>query len=207
MPELEPSEEISRLSDLMPASARMMTKLASKPQQITPLEVPVAVPWKRDYKITINFDLWSQIPLEQRDLLLLRSVSKLERTKWLKLEWPQGVVAAGAFGTIFELFQGDAIGVLVAGGLSALAANQIWRSQWGMKAELRADEEALRVAGRRGYSKGEAAKALLDGIETVAKLEGRSGFNFIELVRSQNLKAIAGASPVGIPQRYRDSDE
>lgn len=207
MPELDRSEEISRLLDLMPASTRMMTKLASKPQQIVPLEAPVAVPWKQDYKIYINFDLWSQMPVEQRDLLLLRAAAKLETTKWFKLEWPQGVVAVGAFATIFELSQADAIGVLVAGGLSALAANQIWRVHRGVKAELRADEEALRVAGKRGYRKAEAAKGLLNGIESVAKLEGRSSLNFIELVRSQNLKAIAGVSPVGIPQKYRQNDE
>ncbi|WP_084639812.1 DUF3318 domain-containing protein [Geitlerinema sp. PCC 9228] len=207
MPEIDPSEEISRLLDLMPASARMATKLVSKSQQIVPIEEPVALPWKRNYQILINFDLWSEIPLPQRDLLLLRAVAKFEGTKWFRLEWPQGVVAAGAFGTIFELSQGDAIGILVAGGLSALAANRIWRAQRGVKAELRADEEALRLASRRGYSKVEAAKALLDGIATVAKLEGRSSLNFMELVRSQNLKAIAGVSPVGMPQRYRDSDE
>ncbi|HEY9655303.1 MAG TPA: hypothetical protein V6C50_07410, partial [Crinalium sp.] len=70
--------------------------------------------------------------------------------------------------------------------------------------ELDADEAALRVAQRRGYEEPEAARHLLSAIEAVAEIEGRS-LNFIELLRSQNLRSIAGVSPVGVPDRARQS--
>jgi hypothetical protein len=44
---------------------------------------------------------------------------------------------------------------------------------------------------------------LLTAIEAVGKIEGRSGLNFSELIRCQNLKTVAGLSTVGIPENYQ----
>ncbi|MCF3424469.1 DUF3318 domain-containing protein, partial [Escherichia coli] len=68
---------------------------------------------------------------------------------------------------------------------------------------LNADEAAIRVAQRRGYTETEAAEQLLSAIETVAQLEGRPSLNFTELIRSQNLRALAGLSPVGVPNALK----
>ena len=63
---------------------------------------------------------------------------------------------------------------------------------------------AIKIAQRRGYNETEAAEHLLGAIEAVARLEGRSGLNFTDLIRCQNLRAIAGLSSVGVPQRIKD---
>jgi hypothetical protein len=69
--------------------------------------------------------------------------------------------------------------------------------------ELDADEAAIKVATRRGYNATEAAKNLLEGIEEAAQLEGRSSLNFTELIRCQNLKAMANLSPIGVPDAVK----
>ena len=102
---------------------------------------------------------------------------------------------------MLELFQGDAVGTVVAGGLTAIAGTQIWRVNRTLERELDADATAIRVAQRRGYSESEAARYLLAAIETQAKIDRRPGLEFMELVRCQNLRAIAGISPVGIPNK------
>jgi predicted Zn-dependent protease len=102
-----------------------------------------------------------------------------------------------------ELVQGDAVGVVVATGLSAIASTQIWRSTRSSQSELDADAAGIKVAIRRGYTESEAAQHLLFAIEAVAQIEGRSGLNFTELIRSQNLRAIAGLSPVGVPDTVK----
>lgn len=94
------------------------------------------------------------------------------------------------------------MGVAVAGGLSAIAAFRIWRTNKSQESELNADAAAIRIAQRRGYPEAEAAQHLLSAIEAVAKIEGRSGLDFTELIRCQNLRAIAGLSPVGMPESY-----
>jgi hypothetical protein len=203
---MEPTTEIRRLLDLMPASGRMMTKVVSKREQPQVITSPFPLPWQPERRILINFDLWSRLPQPQRDLLLLRTVGWLTAVKWFKPDIYQGVVLAGLLGATVEIIQGDAVGTLVAGALSAIAGNRIWRTYRSSQSEVSADEAAIRVAQRRGYSETEAAKHLLSAIEAVAKIEGRSSLNFLELVRCQNLRVIAGLSPMGIPEIIKDQD-
>jgi len=198
---MNPEPEIQRLRELMPASGRMLVKIASKPQQSRVLDVPFPPPWQaKSRPIYINFDLWRQLSKAQRDLLLLREVSWLLGIDWFKPDWYRGLVLAGAIGAVGELSQGDAVGFLVAGGLSAIALRQIWRGIRSSKKEIEADAAALKVAQRRGYNPTGAAEVLLSGIEAVAKIEGRSSLNFQELIRCQNLKAIANLSTVRVPE-------
>ncbi|MEH2232344.1 MAG: DUF3318 domain-containing protein [Nostoc sp.] len=200
---MEPNVEIRRLLDVMPASGRMTTKIVSKPEQAKVIDASFPQPWNQARPIYINFDLWRRLTKPQRDLLLLQMVSWLTGVKWFKPDIYQGMVLAGLLGGFLEAAQSDVVGVAVAGGLSAIAAFRIWRTNKSQESELNADAAAIKIAQRRGYSEVEAAQHLLSAIEAVAKIEGRSSFNFTELIRCQNLRAIAGLSPVGIPESYK----
>ena len=201
---MEPTTEIRRLLDLMPASGRMLTKIVSKREQTKVIDYAFPLPWQQERRISINFDLWRRLSQPQRDLLLLRTVSWLTAVKWFKADIYQGVVLAGIVGTVVEIVQGDVVGTVAAGALTAIAGTRIWRNNRSSQIEVEADEAAIRVAGRRGYSEAEAAKCLLSAIETVAQIEGRPTLNFMELLRSQNLQAIAGLSSVSIPESLRE---
>jgi hypothetical protein len=199
--------EINRLLDMMPASGRMLTKIVSKPQQSKVIDTPFPMPWNRDSRpIYINFDLWRRLSKSQRDLLILRATSILINIKWFKPDTYQGVALAGLIGLTVEAIQGDAIGIIVAGGLGAIAAQKIWRNNRSVQRELDADEAAIKVALRRSYTEEEAAQSLLSAIAAVAEIEGRSSLNFNELIRTQNLKAIAKVSPVNVPETVKNSD-
>lgn len=200
---MEPTAEIRRLLDVMPASGRMTTKIVSKPEQPQVIDCSLPLPWNQERPIFINFDLWRRLSKPQRDLILLRTVSWLTGVKWFKPDIYQGVVVAGLLGALVELVQGDAVGVVVGFGLTAIAGNRIWRTSRSQETELNADEAAIRVAQRRGYSETEAASYLLSAIEEVAQLERRPSLDFTELIRCQNLRAIAGLSPVGIPETFK----
>jgi hypothetical protein len=200
---MNPEPEIRRLLDVMPASGRMLTKIVSKPQQSAALDSPFPLPWSRERPIFINFDLWRRLSKPQRDLLILSTVSWLTNIKWFKPDLYQGVIVAALLGGMVELVQGDAVGVVVASGLTALASTQLWRTSRSTQSLLDADEAAIRVAQRRGYSETEAAVHLLSAIEAIAQIENRPSLNFTELIRCQNLRAIAGLSPVGVPDTIK----
>ncbi|MEA5538404.1 DUF3318 domain-containing protein [Limnoraphis robusta Tam1] len=195
--------EISHLLDLMPASGRMITKLISKPQQKTVIDSPFPLPWKPIRQVFINFELWQNLSRSQRDLLLLRTVCWLSNIRWIKLDINQGVALAGIVGTVVEISNQDAVGVMLAGSLAAIGLTQIWKSNHSSQVELEADEMAIRVSLRRGYLEAEAARALLQAIERVAEIEGRTSLNFIELVRCQNLRTIGKLSSVAVPDSIR----
>jgi hypothetical protein len=200
---MEPNVEIRRLLDVMPASGRMTTKIVSKPEQAKVIDASFPQPWNQARPIYINFDLWRRLTKPQRDLLLLQMVSWLTGVKWFKPDIYQGVVVAGLLGGLLESSQSDVVGVVVAGGLSAIALVRIWRTNKSQESELNADAAAIKIAQRRGYSEAQAAQHLLSAIEAVGKIEGRSSLNFTELIRCQNLRAIAGLSPVGMPESYK----
>ena len=178
------NHEISRLLDLMSASGRMETKIISKPQQSKVIDASFPLPWNKKIKpIYINFDLWQDISLPQRDLILLRTVSWLTSIKWFKPSWDQSLTLLGLVGIFTEFTQGDAVGVILAGGLSTIALNRIWKNNRSQAKEIEADEVALKIALRRGYNESEAAQYLFHGIQLIAEIEGRSSFTFIELLR------------------------
>lgn len=202
---MNPEIEIRRLLDIMPASGRMSTKILSKPQQSKVIDAPFPLPWRRgDRPIYINFDWWQRLPEEQRDLLLLRTVCSLINITWFKWDFYQGLTLIGFTGLTAELLQGDAVGTIIGGAMTVIAANQVWRSHRSVQRELDADQSAIQVALRRGYREPDAASSLLSGIEAVAALEGRTVLSFTELIRTQQLKAIANLSPVGVPERIRN---
>lgn len=200
---MNPDVEIPRLRELMPASGRMVAEIVSQPSQRQVILAPMPRPWQSRYPVNINLQLWARLPEPQRDLAFLRQVCWLTAVRLLKPDLYQGLTVVGVAGALIELVQLDAVGALTAGGLGALAGVQAWRSSRGPRAELRADEAAVQVALRRGYSEADAARHLLASVESIAYVEGRSGLSFVELIRSQNLRTLAGLSAVPVPDELR----
>ena len=181
--------EIRRLSELMPASGRMLIKIVDKPRQSKVIDYKFPRPWERgDRIIAINFEFWQQLPEPQRDLLLLSVVYRLTSIRWFKPDIYQGLTLVGLGGVALQLWQKDVVGLVVAASLSAIAANQIWQNYRSTERELEADETAIKVAVRRGYSTIEAANFLRLAIEKTAEIESRGGLNFTDLMRCQNLR-------------------
>ncbi|MEM0980437.1 MAG: DUF3318 domain-containing protein [Cyanobacteria bacterium P01_H01_bin.58] len=195
--------EVTRLKDLMPASGRMQIRIALDDRQSTVIQAPFPRPWSRTHPITINWELWQQLSVSQRDLMFLHHVAWVTSTRLLKPELYQGITAVGTVATVFELFQTDAVGILAAGGLTAIAATQVWRTKTGNQAKVEADEAAIRIAHRRGYSERDAARHLLEAIEALPPIEGRGGLNYTELLRAQALRATLGTVKVPPAARMR----
>ena len=195
--------EVTRLKDLMPASGRMKTRIIIDDRQSTVVETPFPRPWHKSHPITINWRLWQELSASQRDLLFLHNVCWLTSVRLIKPELYQGIAAVGLLGTVFEAFQADAVGILAAGGLTTIAAGQVWRANTGNQAKLDADDTAIRVAQRRGYSERDAVRHLIEAIETVPLIEGRGGMNYTELLRAQQLKSRLGTVNAPPPERIR----
>ncbi len=193
------NEEISRLRDLLPASWRMTTSIKSKPEQPEAISSSQILPWKKGVQIGINFRLWRQLAEAERDLLVLHNVSWRLQTKWLQTGAYQGVAAMSLVGGIVEAVQGDVTGIAIAILLGTIGINQIVRGNKSSQVQVQADNEAIEIAQKRGYGEAEAARALLEAIPASARLMGRNTPEFTELIRCQNLRAIAGLSKTPIP--------
>ncbi len=199
---VNPNAEIGRLRELMPATARMKTKLMLNERQINVIRAEFPRPWQQTHTVSINLDLWQQLSLTERDLLFLRTVCWVTLTNLLKPNWYQALAGAGLAGGVVELLQGDAVGVMTAGGVVALAGWQIWRGVTGPQIDIAADDKAVQVALRRGYDQSNAAEALIRAIEAVPPLEGRRVLTVKELLRCQNLRVQTGRSEFSVPESY-----
>ncbi|MDX2100447.1 MAG: DUF3318 domain-containing protein [Leptolyngbyaceae cyanobacterium bins.59] len=195
--------EIRELLEVMPASGRMLAKVVSRSDLRRVIEVPFPKPWQQERPIYINFQFWGELTRPQRDITILRAVSWQAAIRWFKPDLYQWMTLGGVGGAFVELVQQDIVGVVVAGGLTAIAATQIIRANRSSELEIEADTAALQVAQRRGYTEADAARHLLSAIEAIARIEGRNGLSFIELLRCQNLRSIAGLSATGIPKSFR----
>jgi hypothetical protein len=198
-----PDLEIQRLMDVMPATGRMLTKIVKQRDPSQVMDVPFPWPWMPHRPIAINFDLWEQLSQPERDLLILRATSWTTGVQWFRPRLEQGIALVGLVGAGVQLVQADPVGTVAAAGLSAIALRQIWQNNRSTARELEADEAAVRVAQRRGYGETEAARYLLQAIARVANLEKRTSLSFVELLRSQNLQAIAGLTTETVPETIR----
>ena len=122
------AKEIQHLRDLMPASGRMSVKLIAKGDRERAIEAPFPYPWQRSRKVYLNLQYWSQLSRSERDLLLLRTVSWVTGVQWFTLDLYRGAAVAGTLATVAETLQGDPLGILAAGGLTAFAARQVWQN-------------------------------------------------------------------------------
>lgn len=181
--------EISRLIELMPASGRMYCKVISQPRQQSAIVAKLPLPGQEVRPIAINFNRWQHLSEPARDLLFLRAVVWLTTIHWLKPEPYQFLVAIGAVATCLEVWQANTVGILAMGGLTAAAVTQIWRKTRDLETDKIADEKAVRVAQRRGYSQQGAVESLIAGIEALAQQDERP-LSLAETLRCQNLRAL-----------------
>ncbi len=203
---VNPNVEIARLKELMPASARMKIKIILKDHQIPVIKAEFPRPWQSSHPVTLNMELWQHLAVAERDLLFLRTISWVMLANLLKPNGYQLLAGAGLAGGVLELIKGDAVGLLAAGGVTALAGWQLWRGVNGPSTEMAADDRAVQVAQRRGYSQPDAANALIRAIEAVPALEGRRVPTQTELMRCQNLRTQTrlmefSSVPTGSPPR------
>jgi hypothetical protein len=199
---VNPNAEIGRLRELMPATARMKTKLMLNERQLDVIKAEFPRPWQPATTVSINFERWQQLAVAERDLLFLRTVCWVTLANVLKPNWYQALAAAGLAGGFVELLQGDAVGVLTAASVTALAGWQVWRGVTGPQVDIAADDKAVQVALRRGYGQAAAAEALIRAIEAVPPLEGRQVLTVSELLRCQNLRVQTGRSEFSVPESY-----
>ncbi|NJK59014.1 MAG: DUF3318 domain-containing protein [Oscillatoriales cyanobacterium SM2_1_8] len=193
-----PSQEVARLLDLLPASWRMETQVSPRAEQPAAIASTPLSPWQRTCRVSLNFKKWVQFSPVQRELLFLREVAWRQQTKWLQVGPLQGVLCFGALVVAVESTQMDLTGV--AGGvlLALVAGNQLWRRQRSVATEFAADQEAIAVARKRGYTETAAAQALLAAVDGGWRLEGRRAPSFTEATRMQALRAMVGGetSPI-----------
>ncbi len=199
---MNPSDEIARLRDLLPAAWRMQTSIKIKNDQPEVISSRLQFNIAGAVQIYLNSRLWQELSMSQRDLIFLREVAWRQTTTWFQLGTFQGLAVLGATGLIIEAIDGDFMGIAIAVLLTGVGLQQLLRRQRSAETEITADAEAIDIAQRRNYSEQDATISLLEAIPAIAKLEGRHKPSFTELLRCQNLRILSGQSNIKMPAKF-----
>lgn len=151
-------------------------------------------PWQDRSRFAIDLNRWEQLSTDQQKMYFLREASLATEismgNNWAALLLYPALLGAGATGFLVEMQMSDNLGIGLAGGLALLAFLLLRRSEKGQKAQISADEYAIRHASQNGYTEQQAAGLLLSAWLKIRELEGRTKSNYDFTIRQRNLEYV-----------------
>ncbi|QZZ21972.1 DUF3318 domain-containing protein [Leptothermofonsia sichuanensis E412] len=163
--------ELRRLRTLLPPELQSWVSVeattAVNPPLITCEEIG-----KDEVEVQIDMVKWEQLALDQRNLLFWHEVARIQNDTIPKDGWEMAALAIGLGGAVGELWVQDGLLLLLALALCGVSGWRLWQKNSGekvMKDLIEADERAIALAQRFGYtlpnaykSLGSALKALIE---------------------------------------------
>jgi hypothetical protein len=161
--------ELRRLKTLLPPELQswvtIETTTAVNPPLITSEEIG-----RDEIEIQIDMPKWDQLAIDQRNLLFWHEVARVQADTIPKDGWEMAALAIGLGGAVGELWVQDGLLLLLAMGLSGVAGWRLYQknnSEKGVKEAIEADERAIQLATRFGYTLPNAYKSLGSALKTL----------------------------------------
>ncbi|MBD2021969.1 DUF3318 domain-containing protein [Leptolyngbya sp. FACHB-36] len=163
--------ELRRLRTLLPPELQSWVSVegttAVNPPLITCEEIG-----RDEVEVQIDMVKWEQLALDQRNLLFWHEVARIQSDTIPKDGWEMAALAIGLGGAVGELWVQDGLLLLLALGLCGVSGWRLYQKNNGdrvVKELVEADEKAISLATRFGYtlpnaykSLGSALKALIE---------------------------------------------
>jgi Protein of unknown function (DUF3318) len=161
--------ELRRLKSLLPPELQSWVLIeiatAVNPNLITCEEIG-----RDEVEIQIDMPKWDQLAIDQRNLLFWHEVGRVQADTIPRDGWEMAALAIGLGGAVGELWVQDGLLLLLAAGLSGVAGWRLFQKNNGEKVlqeAIDADERAINLATRFGYSLPNAYKSLASGLKTL----------------------------------------
>lgn len=161
--------ELRRLKTLLPPELQswvtIETTTAVNPPLITCEEIG-----RDEVEIQIDMPKWDQLAIDQRNLLFWHEVARIQADTIPKDGWEMAALAIGLGGAVGELWVQDGLLLILALGLSGVAGWRLYQknnSERSLKELIDADERAIQLATRFGYTLPNAYKSLGSALKTL----------------------------------------
>ena len=147
----------------------------------------------------MDLEKWDALALDNRNLLLWHEVGRIQNDAVPRDGWEMAALAIGIGGAIGELWVQDGLLLLLAAGLSGFSGYRLYvknNSEKRLRDAIEADERAIDLACRFGYSLPNAYKslggALKELVEQTRKKKKRTFYeDRLEALRKSAGKARA----------------
>jgi len=164
--------ELRRLKTLLPPELQSWVMVEGTTEVNPPLIRSEEI-GRDEVEIQIDLVKWEQLALDQRNLLFWHEVARIQNDTIPKDGWEMAALAIGLGGAVGELWVQDALLLLLALVLCGVSGYRLYQKNNGQKTikeATEADEKAIALATRFGYTLPNAYKSLGSALKTLVEM-------------------------------------
>jgi hypothetical protein len=161
--------ELRRLKGLLPPELQSWVTVEGTTEVNPPLVRSEEI-GKDQVEIQIDLAKWDELAMDQRNLLFWHEVARIQNDTIPKDGWEMAALAIGLGGAVGELWVQDGLLLVLALALCGVSGWRLFQKNSGEKVArelIEADEKAIALATRFGYSLPNAYKSLGSALKTL----------------------------------------
>lgn len=197
--------ELRRLKTLLPPELRSWVTIEAATSVDPPLITSEEI-GRDQVEVQVDLAKWDALALDQRNLLFWHEVARVQNDTIPRDGWEMAALAIGLGGAVGELWVQDGLLLLLALALCSVSGWRLYQRNNGQKTlreAIEADEKAITLATRFGYTLPNAYKSLGSAlkvlIEQTPKKKARKRYESrLDALKKSAAKAKAraqGAAP------------
>ncbi len=161
--------ELRRLKTLLPPELQSWV-IVEGSTEVNPQLIRSEEIGKDEIEIQIDLAKWDNLAIDQRNLLFWHEVARVQNDTIPKEGWEMAALAIGLGGAVGELWVQDGLLLLLAMSLCGISGYRLWQKNSSEKTiteAIEADQKAIALATRFGYSLPNAYKSLGSALKTL----------------------------------------
>ncbi|MGP0127732.1 MAG: DUF3318 domain-containing protein [cyanobacterium endosymbiont of Rhopalodia musculus] len=161
--------ELRRLKTLLPPELQSWVMVEGS-TEVNPSLLRCEELGKDEVEIQVDLTQWENFSIDQRNLLFWHEVARIQNDTIPREGWEMAALAIGLGGAVGELWVQDGLLLLLALALCGISGYRLWQKNNGerkLRESLDADEKAITLATRFGYSLPNAYKSLGSALKTL----------------------------------------
>ncbi|NEP16455.1 MAG: DUF3318 domain-containing protein [Leptolyngbya sp. SIO4C1] len=161
--------ELRRLRSLLPPELQSWVTVEPATDVSPPL-ITCEELGRDQVEVQIDLVKWEQLAIDQRNLLFWHEVARIQNDTIPRDGWEMAALAIGLGGAVGELWVQDGLLLLLALGLCGVSGWRLYKrnnAQKTLEEAIAADEKAIGLATRFGYTLPNAYKSLGSALKTL----------------------------------------
>lgn len=201
--------EIRRLKNILPPELQSWVTV-EKTIEVNPTLIRSEEIGKDQVEIQIDLIRWEQLAIDQRNLLFWHEVARIQNDTIPRDGWEMAALAIGLGGAVGELWVQDGLLLLLALSLCGVSGWRLYQKNNGeksLKEAVDADEKALTLATRFGYTLPNAYKSLGSALKTLIEQTSKKQQRAKYEARLQALKRNAAKAKAKVKPITRETSQ
>ncbi|MEG4070917.1 DUF3318 domain-containing protein [Microcoleus sp. LAD1_D5] len=201
--------EIRRLKNILPPELQSWVTV-EKTIEVNPTLIRSEEIGKDQVEIQIDLIRWEQLAMDQRNLLFWHEVARIQNDTIPRDGWEMAALAIGLGGAVGELWVQDGLLLLLALSLCGVSGWRLFQKNNGeksLKEAVDADEKALALATRFGYTLPNAYKSLGSALKTLIEQTSKKQQRAKYEARLQALKRNAAKAKAKVKPITRETSQ